>query len=200
MSRLEAVLRQVLADLGDETALALIGGLAVSARAVPRTTLDIDVAVASEGDRESELLIRRLVGRGYRQLDEGLVENLATGRLAAVRLVPPGERAGGVVVDLMFDSSGIEPEVVAAASEVEILPGLRMRTATLGHLIALKLLAGRAQDIADARSLMTSSFAADIDAARAAVALIERRGCQRGKDLQGLLGKLIRKEPIETVG
>jgi hypothetical protein len=41
-----------------------------------------------------------------------------------VRLRPPQERrTRGVVVDLLFASSGIEPEIAAIAEPIEVLPG-----------------------------------------------------------------------------
>ena len=43
-------------------------------------------------------------------------------------------------MDLLFASSGIEPEIVAAADWVESVLGLRVRVARRGHLLALKLL------------------------------------------------------------
>lgn len=65
-------------------------------------------------------------------------------RLSGVRL----ERRGSdVVVDLLFASSGIENEVVASADLLEVLPGLTVPVATTAHLIALKVLAGRSQDL-----------------------------------------------------
>ncbi len=63
----------------------------------------------------------------------------------------------GRVVDVLFASSGIEPEIVRSAEAIEILPGLVVPVARTGHLIALKLLArddeSRPQDLADLRSL-----------------------------------------------
>jgi predicted nucleotidyltransferase len=62
-----------------------------------------------------------------------------------------------VVADLLFASSGIEPEVVAAAEPLEIFPGVTAPVAQIGHLIALKLLARddrtRPQDAVDLRAL-----------------------------------------------
>jgi hypothetical protein len=45
------------------------------------------------------------------------------------------------VTDLLFASSGIEPEIVAAAEELLVLPDLTQSVATVGHLLAMKLLA-----------------------------------------------------------
>jgi len=44
------------------------------------------------------------------------------------------------VIDLLFASSGIEPEVVADAEPIELLPDLTMGVARTGHLLALKVL------------------------------------------------------------
>jgi hypothetical protein len=47
VSQVESTLRDVVSDLdGLDVGWALVGGLAVSARAEPRTTRDVDVAVA----------------------------------------------------------------------------------------------------------------------------------------------------------
>jgi hypothetical protein len=47
--------------------MAAIGGLAVAARAEPRTTRDLDVAVAVSGDREAEGIVLAMRSRGYRE-------------------------------------------------------------------------------------------------------------------------------------
>src|SRR5690349_5866572 len=63
---------------------ALVGGLAVSTRAEPRLTRDVDLAVAVDDDAAAESLVRELVARGYGVL--ATVEQTGTGRLATVRL------------------------------------------------------------------------------------------------------------------
>jgi hypothetical protein len=45
---------------------ALVGGLAVSVRAEPRFTRDVDLAVAVTDDAAAEALVRRLAGDGWR--------------------------------------------------------------------------------------------------------------------------------------
>jgi hypothetical protein len=100
-----------------------------------------------------------------------------------------------VIVDLMFASSGIEPEIVAAAESLETTPGLTVPVVTTGHLIALKLLARddvtRPQDLGDLRALMAAARPGDLAAARQAVGLIEARGFNRERDLIKALGDLI---------
>jgi predicted nucleotidyltransferase len=194
MTLLEAALRQVLGDLYElDVRWALIGGLAVSARAEPRTTRDIDVAVAANGDEQAERLVFALQSMGYGV--QSAVEHDAVERLATVRMTPPEGEAGAVLVDLMFASSGIEPEIAAEAEQLELLPGLSVPVARTGHLIAMKILARddrhRPQDWDDIRALLRVAGAEEVRLARAALDLIRQRGYARGKDLVAELEELI---------
>jgi hypothetical protein len=183
----ESALRRAVADLNAlKIRWALVGGLAVSVRAVPRFTKDLDFAVAVAGDDEAEDVVHRLGGRGYRPVE--LLEQEYVKRMSGVRLVVGGS---DVVVDLLFASSGIESEVVAAAARLEVLPQLTAPVATTGHLIALKVLAGRNQDLTDLGALLPSASAADLDVARSAVRLIQARGFNREQDVVADLDKLI---------
>lgn len=66
MRALDAALSRAATDLNSAGARwALIGGLAVSARSIPRFTKDIDFVVAVADDAASESLIHHLRGRGY---------------------------------------------------------------------------------------------------------------------------------------
>jgi predicted nucleotidyltransferase len=172
---------------------ALIGGLAVGARAEPRTTRDVDLAVAVAEDKEAEGIIFRLQTLGYTIL--AVLEQESTGRLATVRLRPPNEREGGVIVDLLFASSGIEPEIAQAAEDLDIIPGLRVPVARIGHLMALKVLARddreRPQDLDDLRALLLEAEPQDIEEARSALQLIEERGFHRGKQLRAELDRIV---------
>jgi hypothetical protein len=192
MTRIEHVLRDVAETLGTaRKRFALIGGLAVSARAEPRFTRDVDWAVAVQGDAEAENLIHDLVKLGYSVLMTA--EQDATNRLATVRLLPPNETAGGVVADLLFASSGIEPELVADAETIEIFPSLHIPVAQIGHLIALKVLSvssERPQDLADLRALFNVAATDDLAMAKQAMRLIEARGFARGKRLLDDLARL----------
>ena len=100
------------------------------------------------------------------------------------------------VIDLLFASSGIEAEIVAAAETIELLPRLPMRVATVGHLIALKVLSRddekRPQDAVDLRALLRVASEADLVGARLAIAAITDRGYGRGRDLAGALHGLLR--------
>ena len=194
MNPIENALRRIVKDLQNlGRSWALIGGLAVSARAEPRTTRDVDLAVAVAEDREAESLIFRLQSLGYKVV--AVLEQEATGRLATVRLRPPGEGEGGVLVDLLFASSGIEPEIVRAAEDLDILPDLRMPVASLGHLMALKVLARddrlRPQDLDDLTALLREAEPSDLAVARTALQLIAERGYHRGRQLLEELDKIL---------
>ena len=193
MTRVEKVLGEVAAALNaGGRRYALIGGLAVSARAEPRFTRDVDWAVAVRNDPEAEAVVHGLVEAGYSILMT--VEQDETHRLATVRLLPPGEPPVGVVADLLFASSGIEPELVAAADALEFLPDLVCPVAKVGHLIALKVLSAapsRPQDSADLRALAAVADASDLELARQALDLIEARGFARGKMLMAEFARLV---------
>ena len=185
MTSLEAALRQIHADLTIAgTPFALVGGLAVSARTEPRFTRDADLAVSVPNDGEAEGLIQRLRHRNYRI--EAIVEQDAVGRLATVRLTRSNE-PDAPVVDLLFASSGIEPEVVAEAEPIQLLSNLTVNVALTGHLIALKVLSRddvtRPQDLVDLRSLLRVASSADLTRARESLALIAARGYHRGRHL-----------------
>jgi hypothetical protein len=173
----------VLRELGRP--FALVGGLAVSIRVEPRFTRDIDLVVAISDDAAAERLVADLQARGFAlQLS---LEQRAMGRLAAVRMTPPKEPEAGVVVDLLFASSGIEADICADAEVMEITVGIAIPVATAGHLLVMKVLsrsAERLQDETDLRALLRVLTKDDRPRAIAAAAQIERIGANRGKPLR----------------
>jgi hypothetical protein len=94
---------------------AVVGGLAVSVRAEPRLTRDADLAVSVADDAEAEAAVRWMVDSGYRP--GAVLEQEITGRLVAVRL--EHRDRPDVVVDLLFASCGIEPEIVRLAEDLD---------------------------------------------------------------------------------
>jgi predicted nucleotidyltransferase len=194
MNPVEAALRRITEDLRAQgTAWALVGGLAVSARAEPRTTRDVDAAIGVSSDAEAEALLYQLQQFGYQVLS--VVEQTATSRLATARTLPPGGTARGVIVDLLFASSGVEQEIASAAEPLEIIAGLSVPVARIGHLIATKVLARddrtRPQDWDDLRALLAEASPGDLDDARALLSLIERRGFHRGRALGAGLDQVL---------
>ena len=94
-------------------------------------------------------------------------------------------------MDLLFASSGIENEVVTSATRLQVLPLLSAPVATTGHLIALKTLARRNQDLTDPGSLIQAASAENLETASEAVRLIQERGFNRQQDVVADLDKLI---------
>lgn len=170
-----------------------MGGLAVSARVEPRFTRDIDLVVAVTSDHDAERLIHQMQGRGYRV--QAIMEQEVAARLATARLLPADEDESGVVLDALFASSGIEPEVVSAGDTLELLPDLRIPVATIGHLIALKVLARddrmRPQDRVDLVALIGVATPSDLRQAQTAIDLIQRRGFHRGRNLTGEFDRVL---------
>lgn len=92
-----------------------------------------------------------------------------------------------MLCDLLFASSGIEPEIVANASQLTLFEGCAAPVASVGHLIAVKLLARsarRLQDDLDLDALARVATESDLATARAAIALITARGFARDKNLE----------------
>lgn len=186
MNHLDALLRQIAGLFeGRRQPWALVGGLAVSVRTEPRFTRDLDIAVAVADDHEAETLVLRLQTAGFRAL--ATVEQEATNRLATARMAPSGDHPQGLMLDLMFASSGIEPEVCKESDRLQVFPSLVVPVARLHHLIVLKALArddqNRPQDAADLRQLVATAQDSDLAAACDAARLIEARGFNRSRDL-----------------
>jgi hypothetical protein len=166
---------QDLTELGAR--FALVGGLAVSAWGEPRYTRDVDLAVAVDVDQEAERLVYELSARSYEVVT--IIEQTKTNRLATARLRRVEDRS--VLIDLLFASSGIEPELAAAAVRIDDVPVSRV-----GHLLALKVLSEserRLQDRIDIQQLALIATDEDWRTAEAMVRLIRERGFHRGRAL-----------------
>lgn len=190
MTAVESALRRIVADLESlQQRFALVGGFAVSARTEPRFTRDVDLVVAVSDDDDAEAVLRALGARGY--VVVATVEHVAAGRLATARLASPLAPGRELIVDLLFASSGVEQEIAARAEPLELLAGLVVPVATLGDLLALKLLSrdddARPQDAADIVALRAAATADDLAIARESAALIAIRGYGRGRDLVAAL-------------
>jgi len=127
--------------------------------------------------------------RGYALAS--LVEQDYVNRLATARLVRPKAGTSSAFIDLLFANSGIEDEIVRRADRLEVLPGVFMPVASTGHLIALKVLAGRHQDLTDLGYLISVATEADLDEAKASALKIQERGFNRGQNLPEDLAAII---------
>jgi predicted nucleotidyltransferase len=192
VSDLEQSLRDVVSALNRcRASFALVGGLAVAVRAEPRLTRDADLAVAVANDDEAQALVHNLRSDGYEPF--AAVEHERVSRLATVRLGRPGSERS-VVTDLLFASSGIEREIVASAEPIEVLPGLTLPVAQVGHLIVMKLLARddrhRPADADDLQGLRAVADEHDWETAYAGARLVIDRGFDRDRDLIAAIEQL----------
>jgi predicted nucleotidyltransferase len=195
VSLLEFARRTVAALRTLEADFAVVGGFAVSVRTEPRFTRDLDLAISLTSDAEAEALVKQMQALGYQAF--AVVEQEETARMATVRLRMAGVAAEPLIVDLLFASSGVEQELVAAATP-ESIPGLGdVPVATSGFLIALKLLSGdeesRPKDLLDLKALLEAAALKDVEEAALACRLIQQRGFARGRDLPQLLEAQLRR-------
>jgi predicted nucleotidyltransferase len=186
MTSLESLLQRISLVLSEQKqAWALVGGLAVSVRTEPRFTRDLDLAVAVSNDREAEALVHGLHSEGFQMF--ATVEHEKTKRLATARMAPFGSSPQGLVLDMLFASSGIEGEICMGAEELQVFSELSVPVARIHHLIALKVLSRddrtRPQDASDLRQLIANADSSDLEAACDAARLIEQRGFSRERHL-----------------
>jgi hypothetical protein len=186
-AEIEVVFRRAAADLDAlHAGWAVIGGLAVSVRSRPRPAHDVDFAVSVATDGEAEAIISMLKDRGY--IDAMRLETPvgAVSRLAMVRLLHIVPEDSEIYVDLLFARFGIEDLIVQHAARAEVLPGCAAPVASVGHLIAMKLLSAgesRPQDQLDLSALLAAAGPADVAQARDAAAVITARGFSQGRAL-----------------
>ena len=128
----------------------LIGGFAVIAHEVLRTTDDCDLLIPDGDSKNDAAVISALESMGCDAADGlGLTLERLTGR-EHLRVESPSVG----IVDIM--RGGLPPldfDSVLKASIPGTLDGVEFRIAGLASLVAFKRLAGRAQDIADLEKL-----------------------------------------------
>lgn len=89
---------------------AVIGGVAVSLRGIPRMTVDVDPVIQADVDNGLRLA-RDLPSTPFMPLFEGVEEVVASAFILPIR-----HRVTGVRVDLAIGMSGFEREAVSRAT------------------------------------------------------------------------------------
>ena len=161
----------------------LIGGLAIVVRAYERTTKDIDFAILVDSNGTAEDLIRKI--RAYDYEVFSLLENNQNKLISTVRLESNKNK---IIVDLLFNSCGIEKEIISTATEVEIIDSVHCKVASLPALIAMKILSStnedRLQDTVDLQYLIKEANEEQLTEAKDLIQLIEEREFNAGVDLE----------------
>lgn len=186
MSGILTQLRTVTEELTRvEAKWALVGALAVSIHTEPRTTRDIDVVIVIADEDHRKKIIGSLMQRGFHT--PSILMHIAPTHKLGTRLQIPVASGQAVALDLLHSSSGIEAEIVAAAISLEVFPQLFIPVASVGHLIAMKVLSQddseRIKDRDDLRKLIKVALKDDLSLARYSVELIQERGFARGLNL-----------------
>jgi hypothetical protein len=126
----------------------LIGGIAVIARGVARTTRDVDATVSSDGVRLEEILpVFEEQGLGPR-IDDAL------GFALANQVLLLRHEASGVDVDVSIAWLPFELEAIRASDSL-VLAGVDVPVARAEDLVIYKSVAWRPQDQQDVERLLT---------------------------------------------
>jgi hypothetical protein len=128
---------------------AVIGGVAVIAHGFPRSTADIDVAVAA-APADVEALLRCAQRLGFAARTEGAA---AFARQNLVLLLV--HTATGVPVDLSLALQGFEHRAVEQAV-VRKVGAASLRVTPLTALLIYKMVAARPKDVDDVRALLAT--------------------------------------------
>jgi hypothetical protein len=138
---------------------ALIGGVAVIARAFVRATKDVDLLVSCTAS-EAPALLEVARRHGYAWEASDVRDFLEAG---LIRMWGPPSRREGLGLDILLTDSAFDEEAVRRASVVEVL-GTKVAVATAEDLMLMKLRANRPIDLDDVLALK-DAFAGRLDLA-----------------------------------
>jgi len=126
----------------------IIGGVAVIARGVPRTTRDVDLTVEG-GKLELPDLLAQLGGVGFAPRIDDAIRFAAANQVLLLR-----HTSSGIDIDLSIAWLPFETEAIAAAESLE-LGGAQVPVARAEDLVIYKAIAFRPQDQQDIERLAT---------------------------------------------
>lgn len=126
---------------------AIIGGVAVSVRAVPRYTKDVD-AVLWVGEDGWEEILESITRRG---LKPKAVDPIRFARQNRLLLLTDQD---GTEIDLSFGALPFEEEMIRNAEPIEIGDGCTASVATAEALVIMKAIAWRPKDQQDIRDIV----------------------------------------------
>jgi predicted nucleotidyltransferase len=165
---------------------ALVGSMACGIYTDPRTTRDIDISVIAKNKNAQEEVIQKLLELGYHSPQ--ILMLVGPTRIIGQRIQMPSEKAISLPIDLIFNSTGIEESIVENAKILEIIHGIKLPVASLGDLIAMKIISqndsDRLKDRVDLRLLINKALESDLKITRKSLKLIQERMNLADKNLQ----------------
>ena len=143
----EIIARVAIALKNHKIPYAIIGGQAVLVHGQPRITRDIDISLGVDADRLPDML--GIVA------ETGLVPLTKDPKdfVSRTMVLPALDEASSVRVDLIFSNSLFEAEAIKRAKTIKIL-GQDTSFASPEDLIVHKVIAGRAVDLDDVKSVI----------------------------------------------
>jgi hypothetical protein len=159
---------------------ALIGGLAIAFRGIPRTTMDIDLLLAIPRIQLPTVL-DHLQEQGFDLDVQKVLVELRDDHLSRIRY-------GSIRVDLLSAVLGLFADVVKTASW-EVVHGARLRVASPEGLIILKLIAFRPQDQADLEGLIAMNRSLNVPLLREWYAKVGEIGDDRWQMIERMLSR-----------
>ncbi len=191
----EQVLRWFVAIHPKRIRLALVGGIAVSARTEAASTTYAQFVVSLPSDLDPESYLSTLAERGF--AETGRVGFLPAGTSLEdseeVHLIPVQatvrQHRNGPGITLTFDAcTTVNDEIVAGAEPIELANGLVTNVACVGDLIALMLQDQRPPlNRVDLATLSTFADDTQWERAAATVDLMKARGGAPGLNLMASL-------------
>lgn len=163
----EIIARVALALKNRGIPYAIIGGQAVLVHGQPRITRDIDISLGVDADRLPDML--EIVS------ETGLVPLAKDPKdfVDRTMVLPVLDEASSVRVDFIFSNSLFEAEAIKRAKTINIL-GRDARFASPEDLVIHKVIAGRAVDLDDVRSVILRNKDLDLGHIRKWLAEFDR--------------------------
>ena len=137
----------------------LIGGQAVLLYGEPRLTRDVDVTLGVGPDRLPEIL------EWVRDTRWRILVDSPAQFVAETLVLPCLQEESGIRVDLIFSFSTYERQAIQRSRLITV-GKTSVRYASVEDLVIHKVVAGRARDLEDVRSVLLKNSALDADYAR----------------------------------
>ncbi len=143
----------------------LFGAQAVALHGAQRTTQDVDVTVLTEKSTAQLIAALKREKIVPRFSDAAFIEQ--------TRVVPCDHGPSGWKIDVVLGSPGLE-EFFASQAQLTTLGKTKAPLLRLEHLLVLKTLAGRPQDVADIDRLLKARSDVELTEVRALLMELER--------------------------